>query len=360
LSLHQRVFGESVLDNLRHAPTFQYEEVRGGFYRGTLVSLARVRFATLRYGRVQWRVGIISDVATDPAYQRRGFAHQVMQDTLAYVAVGGAHLAILNAGVTGYYQRFGFSSFLPHYKLTIPTEAALSLPPAADVYNAATDDSRALAALYQRHWGGRVTLLREPALWAYRIQEKPPFAAFNANGQIAGYSWRHSTHEIRAELVADTPTAALALVRREGDLAYKERRNEIHWIIPPDDPIISYLRPHVDVTLSAQYRPSRGWMARMMDSASFIHILNREMTTHLKEMHPQLSDSPTIRISPESVTVEFGHMRLRLIPRDFIQLVFGTLNPEMLAAQLGVSYETVEWLGWLFPPRSACVAAWDW
>ena len=360
LILHRRVYGETGFDRLRHAPAFQYETVQGGFYRGILVSMARVRFATLRYGRVQWRVGIVSDVATDPDFQRRGFAHQVMQDTLATIAVGGAQLAILNAGVTGYYHRFGFSSFLPHYKLTISTEAALSLPTATHVYPAAVEDTRTLATLYHAHWGGRITLLREPVLWSYRIAEQAPLAAFNENGQIAGYSWRHPHYDSRAELVAENPAAALALVRRDGDLAYQQHRNEIHWIMPPDDPIISYLRPHLDITLSAQYRPSRGWMARMMDSASFIHILNREMIAHLKEMHPEHSAVPMIHISPESVTVQFGNMRLRLIPRDFIQLVFGTLNPEMLAAQLGVSYETVEWLGWLFPPRSACIAAWDW
>jgi hypothetical protein len=124
--------------------------------------------------------------------------------------------------------------------------------------------------------------------------------------------------------------------------------------------LIPFLRPYADLTLSARYRPSQGWMARVLDGGGFVSGLLREMSAYLRETGTLPPQRPQIAIEPERVTVQWGAGRVRLAHRDFIQLVFGSLNAEILAAMTGVPYEQIQWLGTLFPPRSTCIAAWDW
>jgi predicted acetyltransferase len=361
LTLHNQVFGENpIFTALPHHPHFAYHHLRGGFYRGQLISLVHAYQRVLHYGVAQWRIGAISHVCTDEDFRYHGFASAVMRDTLAYLAEQGAHMAMLSSGIADYYTRFGFSAVLPDYKLSVPVVDALKIHSHYTVRLPHPNEIRAIRALYNRHWGSKVTFSRDDVLWQHRLRHHPPLVAVAPNGAIEGYTWRHPIYDIWVETVINSMGALMALLKADAHVVQAQRVNTLTWIVPPDDLMISLLRPHIEMTLSAQYRPTHGWMARLIDSTGFVQSLLQEIQAHLRITHPNLSEKPHIVVKSDRVEVAFRKQSCHLSHRDFIQVVFGSLSADMLAIQQQLSSDVVDMLHTLFPPRIACIGAWDW
>jgi predicted N-acetyltransferase YhbS len=340
------------------------DHYRAAFVNGSLVALARVEPRTLHYGRARLRVACIADVCTRPDARNNGYSRAVMQDTLTYAAEQGAHLALLRA-IPGYYDRFGFSPVWPRYTLKAPAESAGTLQAPETVREALRDDLPAIAALYERHWGTRVTFSRDPALWYWLYDsrsEKPVIVT--ERGSTQGYLWADAFDPQRVEVVANTPEALQSLLVYAGDRARRQNRPEIIWSVPPDDVIIPYAQAMLPMTLSAHYAPTGQWMARLIDSTGLIEALQPEILAHMRAMHPQLNaDALRLHVTPDGVEIDLSdnpaaHAHLSL--SDFIQVLFGSLRPMTLALRHHLPRAAVNLLEMVFPARVASVAPVDW
>lgn len=345
-------------------PNDQLEDYRAAFLDGELVAVVHVRGRTLHYGQASLKVACLGSLVTHPHYRGRGYASAVLRDALTYIAEQGAHIALLD-GVADFFDEYGFTPVWPRYTLQAPSDMAAELPQSLGLRPATVEDAQQLAMIYNRHWGARVTFSRKPALWAWRITAEPKhIVAYDREGRIQGYLWHDDTRKSRVEVVANTAQALETFLAYEGQRWQARKRKHFMWSLPPDDVIVPYAQQMVPITLAAHYFPSGSWLARIIDSAAMVAELLPEITAQAK--------ATDFHFQPESLVLDVGsdqvdiglrdrpetHCKLPL--RDFVQVLFGSLRPEMLAVRGNLQREAVATLAMLFPPRVASIGAWDW
>jgi predicted acetyltransferase len=352
-------------DRLAHLPTkpgFHPEDYQGGFVEGKLVSLARVEQHTLYYGLARLKVAGISDICTDSAYRHRGYSGVIVRDTIASVAGQGAHLALLYDR-SNYYQRYGFTTVWPDYYLQFTAQELQSQTMPLTVRPVRPNDAPALAALYERHWQGRLAFRRGVELWHWRLAaaEALPVVAIEG-GSPVGYLW-HNDHMNVSEVVADTPAATLALMIYAAQQA-DNPHHAVRWSIPPDDAIAAFAGMFATVILSATYRPHSGWMARLIQPAELVATLLPEIIAQAKSVDPTLENHRLLlEVQPDEVVIGMKPLpetTVRFSHRDFMQVLFGSLRPAVLALRAQLSLPQVQLLETLFPARMAALAVWDW
>ncbi|MBZ0275133.1 MAG: GNAT family N-acetyltransferase [Anaerolineae bacterium] len=351
-----------------NAPDFAYALHRVGLIDGEIVSHIRIVPGILRYGRAALRVMGISAVCTHPDHRDQGYAAAVMQDAMLLIAEYQAHLSLLT-GINNYYDRFGFNPVWPHYYVEIPAADAALLDSPLHMRPGEAADISQLAALFEKHWGGRVTFTRSPAMWAWQIWDgtRAYFQVVEDDyGQISGYIAAYSDTDLMAEVLADTPDAARLLLATAGQNFLAAGKATIRWLLPPDDALVIAARDWLMVTVKAEYRPNGGWMGRVMDARALVNALLPEIVTQAQAVQPAFDPTRLlIEAAGDGVTVGLRGQKItysHIAHRDFIQIVFGSLRPAALTLRQGadLSPEAVRLLELLFPPRLACLSAWDW
>ncbi|MFN8374460.1 MAG: GNAT family N-acetyltransferase [Anaerolineae bacterium] len=350
-------------------PGFDYAAHRiGVLTRGEhehIISHMQIDPFTLRYGSVTLRVSGVGAVCTHPGYRHRGYNSALMHDSLAYMAEQGTHLALLN-GIKGFYGRFGFNSVFPDYLFEVDSAAAATLPMPLHLRPPTTHDVPYMAALYQKHWAGRVTFTRDAALWLWRVAEADRHIQVVEDGQgrVCGYiAAPHETSDL-AEVVADSMDAALTLLAAAGRVFQQAGIERVAWLLPPDDALVYYARQVLPVRVSALYQPDSGWMARIIDTEALVSALLPELSAQASSTMPDFKPKALEFVCQPDV-VQIGlkgkaETYSRISHQDFIQVMFGSLRPAMLALRSGMSHEALRLLEALFPPRMAALACWDW
>ncbi|MCB9453194.1 MAG: GNAT family N-acetyltransferase [Anaerolineaceae bacterium] len=350
------------------APDFDYRLHRVGLVDGEVVAHVRLVPRVLRYGQARLRVMGISAVCTAPAYRRRGYAATVLQDALLVIAEQQAHLSLLN-GIPNYYNRFGFHPVWPHFYVEIPAADAALLESSLTVRPGQPEDIPHLMALYEEHWGGRVSLVRPQAMWAWQVWDgtREYFRVVeDAHGQIVGYIAAFDPTHVMAEVVADTPDAARALLVEAGRAFLVAGMATIQWLMPPDDAFVMFARSWVGVTVKAGYHPTGGWQGRVMDGRALVEAVLPELVEQAEAAHPDFNPAALwVEANGTGVAIGLHGQKATLCQLsypDFTQLLFGSLRPDALRRYVEnpLPFEAVRLLEWLFPPRLACLAAWDW
>jgi predicted N-acetyltransferase YhbS len=352
---------------LARRPATKMEHFRAAFLGRQMVSFALVDEYMLHYGRAKLLVAGITSVCTHPNHRRQGYAGAVLRDILTYSAEQGMHMALLH-GIPNYYDPFGFMPVWAVYTLEVPVAEARNLSQPLTLREAVLDDVPQLAQLYNHHWGSRVTFSRSMALWRWRLGffTNQIMVVVDSTGQIQGYIWYRNNEKPgrRTEVVADTPQAIQSLLAYDGRRCHHAGHEKVVWSVPPDDYIIPFAQQMLPLTLSAHYSPTGHWMDRLIDSAALINAL-------LPEINAQAS-AMSLDFDPRDLVLEVDSDRVKialkyqpkstcyLSLRDFVQVLFGSLRPEMLAIRQHLSYESIVLLQTLFPPRIAALAPWDW
>lgn len=350
------------------SPDFDYRLHRIGLIDGEVVAHVRLVPGVLHYGRARLHVMGLSAVCTAPAYRHRGYAAAVIQDALLVIAEHQAHLSLLN-GITNYYNRFGFHPVWPHYYVEIAAADAALLDSSLMVRPGQAEDIPHLAALYEKHWGGRVSFLRNRAMWAWRVWDGSHEyfrVVEDEQGQIVGYLAAYDSAHIMAEVVVDTPHAARALLAEVGQALLAAGKATIQWLMPPDDALVTYARQWVGVTVKAGYHPSGGWQGRVMDGYALVAAILPELVAQATAVRPDLNPAElVVEANAAGIAVGLHGQKStysQLSYPDFTQLMFGSLRPDALAfrGENLFTREAVWLLELLFPPRLACLAGWDW
>jgi len=362
-----RMLYDTYANRMMNRPGIMPSPYRAAFRKNRLVSLAHVIDFRLRYGRAALKVVGVGIVCTHSSYRRRGYASAVIKDTLTFAAEQGAHLVLLQGNLPSFYQRFGFSPVWPHYTLQFPAQEAAQIEQPSQLRVATPSDLPMMARLYNTLWGSRVTIERPFDIWRWRMTYSRGEAVVIVNkaGTITGYIWHlPDNFSERVEVVVANYAAIKTALAYSGRRWQAGKKNNVLWAVPPDDIIVPYSQQILPMTLSASYAPAGGWMARVIDLHKLLHELMPEIIAQAKATHSDFDPQQLIlKIEPDGVSIGLQHIptsHCHLSLRDFIQLVFGSLRPEMLAIREPLTPKSIQLLDLLFPPRIAALAAWDW
>jgi predicted N-acetyltransferase YhbS len=351
-----------------NAPDFDYRLHRVGLVDGEVVAHVRLVPGILRYGRARLRVMGLSAVCTAPACRHRGYAAAVIQDALVVTTEHQAHLSLLN-GIANYYDRFGFHAVWPHYYVEFAASDAAHLDSRLTVRPGQPEDIPHITALYEKHWGGRVSFVRSRAMWEWQVWDgtRSYFQVVkDADGQIYGYMAAYDPTHVMAEIVVDSPEAARAALAEAGRAFLAAGKATIQWLIPPDDALVTYARSWLGVTVKAGYHPTGGWQGRVMDARALVDAVRPELVVQAEAVRPDFNPAElVVEAAGTGITVGLRGQKAsytQLSYPDFTQLMFGSLRPDALAVRDGnaLSLEALRLLELLFPPRLACLAGWDW
>lgn len=346
-------------------PGFEPAMCRVGEADGLILSHALAERYTLRYGGARLRAAGIGRVYTEPGHRNRGYARAVIEDALTYIREQGAHLALLRDD-SGYFERFGFSPVWPDYWMTFDSAQAASLGRVLKLRPVHPRDIPHMAGLYDRLWSGRVTLTRSPQMWMWRAVAAPEDqlrVVVNQQERVAGYLYMPDLESGIVEIAAETPESVITLLAACGEWMQQTGHDRVRWAVPPDDVSIYYARSVLDVTLSAEYALSGGWMARLINTAALVDALLPEITAQASSVLPDFDPAKLVfDCRPDRVRIGLNGRDTTfcyLTNRDFIQIVFGSLNPA-LGLHAGFHPDSIALLGALFPSRVAVIGAWDW
>ena len=361
--LYERILHDWIA-HLPNKPGFSYELCRVGMIDGAVVSQVLIEKDILYYGQARLKVAMIGRAATHPHHRHKGYSSALIRDTLATVAEQGAHLALLN-DLGSFYHHFGFSTVLPDTILEMDSHTAMQMPRPLKIRAATYEDLPKIAQLYQHHWGGRVTFRRSSHWWEWKFNASLDsiLVAVTHEDKVQGYLWREATAN-QLEMVCDTLPATMSLLSFLGKRMQNIGEPLIQLLIPPDDTILSFVRQMMTVNVRAVYRYNTGWMARIIDSTALLNALLPEITRHAQIFVPDF-DSRALYLTSEVDAVTIGLQThpgsgLHLSHRDFIQMMFGSLRPMMLARRDQLPIEMVQLLELLFPPRIASIAPLNW
>jgi hypothetical protein len=375
-----------LLEPLR--PGFSLAHHRIGVMDDRLVAHINVRPCTLRYGGVHLKVAALGKwICPQPESLESGYAEVVLHDALTYAIEQRAHLAMiyledhdLLPGEMRVITRDSFHSVMPVYRAAFDAPALFQLRDIRSdwlqVRPAQFEDAPHLAAFFEQQWGGRLTLARSPELWMWRMQGaeagRRALVVASEDGLPHGYILGAGDDDTQVltseqvEVVASTPEAGIELLAVAGEAAVQSGQAHVCWLMPPDDGLIPLAQRYVGVTLSAQYSPSAGWRARILNGEALARTLLPELQAQLRyTQRTAASSSSLLELKFGAEGVEIGltgqpNTFAHLHQSDFVQLLFGAVSPAALALRNGLNEASVQLLQAVFPQRIGAVAAWDW
>ncbi|MEZ4860387.1 MAG: GNAT family N-acetyltransferase [Caldilineaceae bacterium] len=137
-----------------------------------------VQAQTAQGEAVTLTVGGINGVATLPAFRRRGFGGQLLQDCHAKMMADGCDIALLSTGIDNWYRRFGWENGGQQWSYTLDRRSCTYLPPldsavTVEVVATATAALDEIAALHSQE-----------ALGARRRRDLYPSLLFRLEGRL--------------------------------------------------------------------------------------------------------------------------------------------------------------------------------
>jgi predicted N-acetyltransferase YhbS len=158
-----------VRNSLVNDPYFHPDRVRVGLLNGDVVSCTVILHRGVYVGNQVVTVAGVTAVATQPAYQGRGFGGRVVQDAVRLIRQQGYDMAMLTTRLPRFFARFGFREVpkVNGYECAASALARMALTDSYEVQR--IDYNRhwpAVAAVYQRYSLGRTGLqVRESRFW---------------------------------------------------------------------------------------------------------------------------------------------------------------------------------------------------
>ncbi|MDA1191462.1 MAG: GNAT family N-acetyltransferase [Candidatus Poribacteria bacterium] len=368
-------------------PSFTPEHSRVVVQNGQVLSAAHVFERRMLIDGVPIKLGGIGSVATLPEFRGRGYSTNVLGDAITYMVDEGYELSLLSTGLTKFYERLGWHSFLYHREDIVELPERVHVPQSAYTIRP-VDWEHDLAEIEQIHTqfnkDATGPLLRTNSYW----KALPSWRPFDLNQlmvaatktQVVAYLMyddqfdriqEFGVLENHTSALVDLILEALRKAKSVGKkcvqsvplfpvrhvLAAKRfviksvlvDRLMFRWIDLPK--IIEKLRPRMEARLMASDVADWRGELRLGDSHSEHEIDLLIRRGRIKQANPISSIRPTIDI--------------KLPPTDLLGLLFGQTESPQLLWNFGVTDLTVPidkaeaLLKALFPRRVFRWFLWD-
>jgi predicted acetyltransferase len=168
-------------------PYFNIEKKRVLLVNGKLTSCLTIADAPLRIGRAVIPVGGIAGVATDPSQRNRGYAGQLLVESLSALAAQGAALSALFPYRPDFYRRFGWEAAGSQFKAILSRDALPQYTEARYVRAGVPSDRADIVRLYEQ-WSQHRTGFRQrdEQRWDYILDHYKNRIVYK-RGTVEGY-----------------------------------------------------------------------------------------------------------------------------------------------------------------------------
>lgn len=379
------------LQRQQSMPEFDPIQQRGAFRDGILLAGYEIYERHMHVGESHVLTGCIGGVVADPRHRMQGVATTMLRDAIAFGAVRGHGLLLLD-GIPNFYHRFGFTDIFDRTDHAIRIDAIPQDPPTGYTVQPLTArDASILLDLYERHYRAYTgSFTRTLAQQEWRLlgtEDNPRLIALAPNGNAAGYlipSWR-AGQPLAAEVAADTWPAALALLQHHARLvaASPEPSDHIWWPLPPDATTAYLLADHLDLPgIPTDIDPVRawasrgetyalrpaGWMARLVSLRHLLQAITPELDRRWRRARTPWVGPFTLTVGDETCALDMrdeGVSLLDSVPENaptvtilqplFTQLLFGYRPITYIAGRMAegghhIPAALLQPLGVLFPP----------
>ena len=363
---------------------------------GQLVSQLQIIPLSMHVGIATVRVAGISDVRTEEAQRKRGYARHLLEAAVQHMRQSTAALSFLY-GIDEFYPKFGYTTIGPMYHLRITAMAYRPpLPEGWRMRSLRRRDLPAIKRIYALNTansvGAAVRTARSP-VWTQLIATAAPNSAdtcrviADEHDAVVAYAWRGAGlgyvrdfegYEPRSlvlgEVMASSPQSADAILGLCCAWAAEEtarREQPVCWVYSNQPPwsIISTAAMYHENWLDTQSFRSGGMMARTLSAGRLLSALQPELERRLHAAHSSFRGTLQIRTEEDSAILIIDGQHLEVHPEQLptgqmmhvldiahttlIRLALGVFPPTDILARLPLPPEEriAELLTALFPRR---------
>jgi predicted acetyltransferase len=255
---------------------------------GAVASSVIVVDRVVRIGNIPLRMGGIGDVSTRRAFRQKGYARQMLEDSVDYMREAGYHFSAL-FGIPYFYPKFGFVVAIPGTDSTIATRDAELAQARYPVRPFQPTDARRVAEIYEHMNANRTfTCVRDPNTWTgFRIgaswNDRIDALVVLDGDQIIGYAnydldpWRCAFGEVGYT----SPAVFSTLLAEAAKQAADKRLEKFTIHAPVDDPFVIYCRRY-GCTTSLSYARNAHGMARIINQTATLQAIQPLMLKRLQ------------------------------------------------------------------------------
>lgn len=334
---------------------------------GEAVSSVEIVDFRQQIGSQTLRMAGIAGVETHKNHRFKGYARRIMVNSLRWMRREGFDVTML-FGIRDFYPKFGYAVAFGHVCFRIAVRDAELV--AATGYRFADYGPKylkAALAMYHRNNAGRTgPVFRDPKHWA-------PFRkgiqwgvkavcrmALDKTGKAAGY-FVYDGEPLKARIVEvgfTTPAVFGDILRAAGKIAWRQRLEQVEFILPEDDAFIGSCLP-LGVRKEVEYRRDGSGMVRMINIPATLKAIAADLgpRTHGSGRLNIRTNLGNVGLSWSAGRLKVGEPTngpsVRMPQWALAQLIYGYRNASALAANgiLKASGRSVAILDEMFPVR---------
>lgn len=216
------------------------------------------------------RMGGIAGVWTDERHRLKGYATQVLRDSLRFMKEEGYDVSLL-FGIPNFYHRFGYATVLPRYKVFLEAKNLPSEESEITVRPYSPQDKEGVLRIYEENNKGRTgTIVRSPERWegfskgsGWGILPLP--LVFLRGEELVGYMVEDKEGEAVISDMGVTDRrvfhSMLREIKRDCERKGKERAC---LVMPPDFPFVEFCQRY-EARLEIEFPHNRDGMGRIIN-----------------------------------------------------------------------------------------------
>ncbi len=276
---------------------------------------------TIRIGAAQVRMAGIGGVNTHKEHRMKGYMRALCEDTVAYIIREGYDVSML-FGISNFYDKFGYTSCLPEYSMTIQTRNAEKAEADTSAYKMRLVEERdwdAVLALYNRRTATRTASI-ERSVEHFRGFNKGSTYWTSAkavlwedeSGQLVAYAaWDKDEQAVNViEVHSVQPETYPMLLKAFAQRAIEKRCGEITLFIPPDHPFAEFVQRY-GCEWRIKYPTRANGMMRLLNQTQFFDKIGPELERRVAHSRlAGLTHSLQIETDVGTTTLNFHHGKL--------------------------------------------------
>ena len=305
--------------------------------------------------------GGIAGVGTDKDHRQRGYARQVLKDSLSFMREEGYHLSAL-FGIPDFYHKVGYAPGILECEAQLTTRYAERAEERHTVRDYAEGDAQHIARIYETVYGRHTgSIARDPERWpgfrrgTHWTSRYGAFIVLDGD-DIVGYAcYDLDVNRCSlAEAVCTLPSAYETIVARAARLAWERRLGRITLHTAPDDPLLAYCRRY-GVEVKTTYTSCGAGMVRVINQDTLLDTLRPLLQARAQNALGTDSGRLTFKTDLSTTTIALGaggdHYEVSLPQWMLAQWVVGyrSVDDGLLGNDAQADVEALPLLRALFP-----------